>query len=93
MIKAIAPELASEKLPINVSLERVKRVCSEFESIFLSYMLKTMRETIPEGGLLGKDYGDKIIKSMLDEKLAIQMARGGGIGLGKMLLEKLRFTL
>ena len=69
---------------------RLKRTCVEFESIFITYMLKSMRKTVVEDGLFGKSNESKIFKSMFDEKLALGIARGGGIGLGKMLFEKLK---
>ena len=69
---------------------RLKRTCLEFESIFITYMLKSMRKTVAEDGLLGKSNEGKIINSMFDEKLAQGIARGGGIGLGRMLFEQLK---
>lgn len=72
---------------------RLKRTCLEFESIFITYMLKSMRKTIDEDGLLGNSNEAKIFTSMFDEKLALEIARGGGIGLGKVLFEKLKVTI
>jgi len=69
---------------------RLKRTCTEFESIFITYMLKSMRNTLVEDGLFGKTNEAKIVKSMFDEKLALGIARGGGIGLGTMLFEELK---
>jgi Rod binding domain-containing protein len=53
-------------------------------------MLKSMRNTVVEGGLLGKSNEGKIYISMFDEELGLGIARSGGIGLGKMLLERLK---
>ena len=69
---------------------RLKRTCTEFESIFIAYMLKSMKNTLVEDGFFGKTNEAKIIKSMFDEKLALGIARGGGIGLGRMLFEELK---
>jgi len=69
---------------------RLKRTCTEFESIFITYMLKSMRNTLVEDGLFGKTNEAKIVKSMFDEKLGLGIARGGGIGLGRMLFEELK---
>jgi flagellar protein FlgJ len=69
---------------------RLKRTCSEFESIFITYMLKSMRNALVEDGLFGKTNEAKIVKSMFDEKLALGIAREGGISLGKMLFEQLK---
>jgi len=70
------------------SEEKLKKACADFESIFINYMLKTMRSTVPKSGsnFPGKD----IYASMVDHKVAEDLAkRGGGIGLQEMLLRRL----
>ena len=69
---------------------RLKRACAEFESIFITYILKSMRKTILEDGLLGNSNESKIFNAMFDEKLAQGIAKSGGIGLGKMLFEQVK---
>ena len=71
---------------------RLKRTCTEFESLFITYMLKSMRNTLVEDSLFGKTNEAKIVKSMFDEKLALGIARGGGISLGRMLFEELKMN-
>ncbi|MBW2599409.1 MAG: rod-binding protein [Deltaproteobacteria bacterium] len=69
--------------------EKLKKACADFESIFISYMLKTMRRTIPQSGL-NKFPGKDIYTTMIDQKVAEDLAkRGGGIGLQEMLLRQL----
>ena len=72
-----------------ISEEKLKKACADFESIFINYMLKTMRRAIPQSGtnFPGKD----IYSTMVDRKVAEDLAkRGGGIGLQKMLLRQLK---
>jgi len=67
----------------------LKKACADFESIFISYMLKTMRRTIPQSGL-NKFPGKDIYTTMIDQKVAEDLAkRGEGIGLQEMLLRQL----
>ena len=68
----------------------LKRACTEFESIFITHMLKTMGKTIDKGGVLGNSNENKIIKSMFDERLGNSIAQSGGIGIGTMLFDKLK---
>ena len=68
---------------------RLKRVCLQFESLFIASMLKSMRKTVENGGLIRESNEGKIFKSMFDEKLALSIANSGGIGLGAMLFEQL----
>ncbi len=90
MLKPIASDPAMAELQKEVSLSRLKRACAEFESIFINYMLKSMRTTVDDDLLLGNSNESKIIKSMFDENLALGIAKGGGLGLGKILFESLK---
>jgi flagellar protein FlgJ len=72
------------------SEDRLKRTCEEFESLFLTYLLKSMRNTASKEGPFGTSNEGDIVRSMLDEYLALGIARGGGIGLGTMLLELIK---
>ncbi|MEA3486366.1 MAG: rod-binding protein [Thermodesulfobacteriota bacterium] len=72
-----------------ISEKKLKKACADFESIFISYMLKTMRRTIPQNGL-NKFPGKDIYATMIDQKVAEDLAkRGGGIGLQEILLRQL----
>ena len=73
-----------------VPLPRLREVCAEFEAVFLSHLLKTMRSTMAGGGLLGSSHQGEIMGSLLDEKIAWDMAKKRGIGIGELLFEKLR---
>jgi len=90
MLKGILSAPSLTELHKDPSDSKLKRTCAEFESIFITYMLKSMRNTVVEGGLLVKSNEGKIFNSMFDEKLGQGIANSGGIGLGKMLFEKLK---
>ena len=90
MIKGITSNQSFTGPHKDVWNNKLKSACTEFESIFITYMLKSMRNTLAEDGLFGKSNEAKIVKSMFDEKLAMATARGGGIGLGRILFEELK---
>lgn len=69
------------------------KVSKDFESIFLAYMLKTMRQSVPKGGWLEESQGEEIFSSMRDEELSKGMAEAGGIGLSKLLVDQLKQSL
>lgn len=75
------------------SQEKLEKACADFESIFLSYMLKTMREGVSRIDPLSKSHESKILYAMYDEKLSEEIAGSGGIGLANILLEKLKNRL
>ena len=68
---------------------KLRKACADFESLFLNYMLKSMRSSVPEGGIIGGSEEGKMFQTMFDEKLADQVASDGGLGLGEILLQQL----
>lgn len=69
----------------STSAAHLKQTCSEMESLFIFYLLKEMRESIPESGLLGGGETEKLYTSMLDQELAREIASKREIGLSEML--------
>lgn len=74
---------------------RLRKATDEFESFFVSAMLKSMRQTIPRsednsmGGGLGKD----IFESMFDSEIAKTIASKGHDGVGDRLYATLESRL
>ena len=66
---------------------KLKKACEDFESIFISQMLKVMRQTIPKSGLLDGGSQQDTYLSLFDEEVSKSMAKRGGIGLGKILYQ------
>jgi flagellar protein FlgJ len=64
-------------------------VASQFESLFLQMMLKSMRDAVPEGGLFGSE-DMKTYRGMHDQQLALDMSAQGGIGLADVLVRQLQ---
>ncbi len=69
--------------------DEMEKATREFEAFFLSYMLKTMRESVPKDGLLSGRKGEEIYTSMLDDALSKEMSERGGIGIGELMLKQL----
>jgi|LGVF01.1.fsa_nt_gb flagellar protein FlgJ len=68
----------------------LKNAVKDFESIFIYYMLQTLRKTVPKDGLFSQETSSKnTYNMMLDQKMAEDLAKGKGIGLQKMLLNQL----
>ena len=79
--------MGAEHKPDNAGL--AKR-CADFESIFVRYMLKSMRAGMVGEGILGNSNESKIFNSMFDDQLAQNITDNGGLGMGKMLFEHLK---
>jgi len=70
-------------------LAQLRKVSQDFESLFLAYMMKTMKAALPKSEFLGQSEGEKIFTEMKDEELAKGMAKAGGIGLAKLLEQQI----
>jgi flagellar protein FlgJ len=71
-----------------VERAKFKKAATEFESFFIFYMLKTMRQAVPKSGLLDTRHADTFL-SLLDQEVAGLAAKRGGFGLAKALENQL----
>ncbi len=71
------------------ALEELKKATEEFEAIFINSMLKAMRNTIIESNLFPEQAGKDVYRAMMDEYLAKEISRSGGVGISRMLFEEL----
>lgn len=74
------------------SPEALKEVAKQFEALFIQNLLKNMRATKLDDGLLGSDQGDMYL-DMFDKQLSLTLTQQKGIGLADMLYEQLKYTL
>lgn len=68
--------------------QALEAAAKQFESLFLAMVLKSMRATIPSGGLMENDQ-TKLYQSLLDQQLAANMAASGGTGLARALVRQM----
>lgn len=90
MVNPVSTGTEPIELHKHESQAKLKKTCSEFESIFITYMLKSMNTTMDDDPLLGNNNESKIIKAMFNENLAQEISRDGGMGLGSMLFISLK---
>lgn len=68
-----------------------KETAIQFEAMFTRMLLKEMRESMPEDGMFsGKEMS--MFMGMLDEHLAEELARQGGLGLAKSMESYMQTT-
>jgi flagellar protein FlgJ len=65
-----------------------KKVAQQFESMFLSMMLKNMRATLPGTDPLASD-GTKMATDMYDQQLVQNLSKGKGMGLADALVAQI----
>ena len=68
----------------------LKKACQQFDAFFTDLMLKEMRKTVPQSDLQGGSSNQReIFEGMMDQTVADQMSRHGGLGLGQMMYNEL----
>lgn len=68
--------------------KQLRKVCKDFEAIFISKLWKGMKNTVPKEGYLHSKQEEQYL-SMFDREFAQNMAKAGGIGLADMIYEQM----
>jgi peptidoglycan hydrolase FlgJ len=68
---------------------KLMNVCLEMESIFVSKMLKEMRNTLPKEKLIDGGFAEQIFEDMLYDEYALDISKTSNLGLAKMLYNDL----
>jgi peptidoglycan hydrolase FlgJ len=64
--------------------------CTDFEALVLSQLLKSMRASIPDGGLIPRSDGERVFQEMLDGEYAKTISRSNAMGMAAMLYAEWR---
>ena len=70
------------------SPEGLREVARQFESLFTTMMLKSMRSASQGDPMFGSDQAD-FYQDMFDQQLAVELGKGRGLGLADMLVRQL----
>ena len=69
--------------------EGLKAAAEQFEAMFLQQVMKSMRDTVPQDGLLNSD-SSRFYTSLLDQQMAQNMASSGkGISFARLIEQQL----
>ena len=80
----LAPQVnISKSQDVAEARQQMAQAGRQFEAYFVSYLLKVMRETVPEGALANKQ--GTYFYSFYDEEIGKRAAESGGIGIAKMV--------
>ena len=88
-IRQLGPLKPAEANQAQEEERKLRKISQEFEAIFLSFMLKGMRKSVPEGGVLSHGAGHDLYRQMFDEEIGRSLARSGGIGLSDVIYREL----
>jgi len=84
---------AAQKASGDARKRELKEVAQEFEAVFIAQILKVMRETIDESGLMEGGAGKSIYTELFDQEVALSLARRGALGISDLLYENLSDTV
>jgi peptidoglycan hydrolase FlgJ len=82
-INSTAPAQAQKDDP------KLRRACTEFESLLVGQMLKEMRATVTKSDVFGSSEQEDLFRGMLDQELAGQISKTGAMGIGDLLYAQL----
>ncbi len=90
-----APVSPGHQLPVvdrsKVNPEIIKSA-EGMEAMFLDYLMKVMRETVPKNDMDLESPATKIYQNMLDSEYAAKAAHHGGIGLADQIIAYIEQT-
>jgi len=69
---------------------QLREAADGMEAMFLDYMMKVMRQTVPKGELEENSAATEIYQGMLDSEIAQKAARTGGVGLSDQIIAYLQ---
>lgn len=73
--------------------EGLKAAAQQFETLFLQMVMKSMRDTVPDDGMMSSDQS-KFYTSLLDQQMAQTLATSGkGVGFAKLIEQQLGRSL
>lgn len=71
----------------NARREELRRAAEEFESLFVAYLLKVMRETLDEAGSSeAAGFGKAIYTEIFDQEVSRMVARRGALGIADVIM-------
>jgi flagellar protein FlgJ len=69
---------------------KLMEACRSFEALFMNQMMKQMRGTITEGGLIQKSKGEEMFTEMLDSMYCDNATQqGNGFGLAELMYKRM----
>jgi peptidoglycan hydrolase FlgJ len=68
--------------------DAIRETAKQFESLFTTMMLKSMRDASPGDSMFGSDQQD-FYQDMFDQQLSVQLSKGKGLGLADVLVRQL----
>lgn len=83
----------STQIPTRTSIEdspeAIREAARTFESLFINEIMKNMRKTLPQDGLLNQGFANNVFNSMLDQEYSQIASKSGQLGLADVIARQL----
>lgn len=76
-----------KKMPEKYHDPALVQAAQGMEALFLDYMMKVMRETVPKNEMDLESHATEIYRGMLDSELAERTAKSRGVGLADQIID------
>lgn len=71
------------------SMEEIRQVSREFESVFLSQMLKPMFKGLDTAPPFGGGHAEEVFRGLMIDEIGKEFSRSGGIGVSQIIEKEL----
>lgn len=79
---------AAERSTANARPQATQSVGAQFEALFVSLLLKEMRQSLENGSMFGEDTGD-VLGGLFDTYLGEHLAKRGGLGIADIVNQQM----
>ena len=88
MTRPISPDTTLRMpKPRGEQAQAMRNANSNFEEIILRQVVKAMRKTVPDSGLMGSKSGKQLFDHLIENALSATLANKGGIGIARIMEE------
>lgn len=78
---------------IDAKNDKLKESAKKMEGYFVELMLKEMRKTVPNGGVIQKSQGETIFQDLFDQSIAQKIVDRNGFGLADSIYAQTKIEI
>ncbi|MBN2326786.1 MAG: rod-binding protein [Candidatus Omnitrophica bacterium] len=73
-----------------ISDEQMRETAQQFEEIMIRQLLKEMRKTVPQNGIIQDSHATEMYMEMVDDNLAGQLADSQSLGISELIYQEMK---
>lgn len=85
------PSINIQQQPVTLNKRpQAAQVAQEFEAFFIFQMLEHMNKDVKSPEIFGNSMGEGMFRSMLNEKMADEIGKNGGLGIAQAVQAQIK---